>query len=634
MALKKIAAFVALSAVAIPVLAQDSTNTVSFNNISFSYDESLGATLSIHQFPADDPATAYPGGPTPAHTSFNWGETNDLLSGGAVYVFNSAEFMEYPNYTTQATQLNDLLATRPDFTEYLANVPDGEGLPFLPTVPASQVIAAQASYLDVGTISGIRYLTVYAQDVSPFSDISVRYTFQGVTAEGAYVSVYFPLTTTLYPASQPADFDYDAFVATVDAYYAEQVNTLNTASADSFTPSLTVLDALVQSIQVGPVTTTPEVPIVEATEEPTAGNAGILSGTWTLVSYGDPAAPTTAVANNPATITFESTGVSGTSGCNSFGGNFAFSANVVSFGEGLASTLMACDEALMAQEAAVLNVLQGDVPFAVDGSSLVFTGADGTVLTYVANTASGVTFDPGVLGGTVWTLTAYGDPASPVAPVAGVTSTLSFESTGVSGTSGCNSFIGSFSVNGNVITFGDLIATLAACEEAVMAQETALLELLHGDVSFTVENGALTLTNADGQTASYTSPSATGTGITPPAVVDAGALGGTWSLVSYGDPANPTQAAPETASILVFDTTGVSGNSGCNSFSGNFTFSVDTVTFSPLISTMMACVDDIMAQENAIFSILQGDVQFRVANGTLTLTTADGNVLNYTAATS
>jgi heat shock protein HslJ len=105
--------------------------------------------------------------------------------------------------------------------------------------------------------------------------------------------------------------------------------------------------------------------------------------------------------------------------------------------------------------------------------------------------------------------------------------------------------------------------------------------------------------------------------------------GTTWTLVSYGDAANPTAAAVSVDTSLTFNKDGtVGGNMGCNGFGGDYSIRDNIVTFENIFSTMMACEEPRMSQETTTFSIMNGDVTFVVDGGTLTLTSAaDGRVL-------
>ena len=91
-----------------------------------------------------------------------------------------------------------------------------------------------------------------------------------------------------------------------------------------------------------------------------------------------------------------------------------------------------------------------------------------------------------------------------------------------------------------------------------------------------------------------------------------------WKLTElYGNPVTSPQEESRIASIT-FDKSQlqVSGSGGCNSFSGGYTMSKgNKVTFSPLISTKMAC--DIMEQESQFFKALSETVSYIVKDDQL-----------------
>jgi len=90
-----------------------------------------------------------------------------------------------------------------------------------------------------------------------------------------------------------------------------------------------------------------------------------------------------------------------------------------------------------------------------------------------------------------------GDP-----PVADTEPSLSFGDDGkVSGNASCNRFFGSFTLTGEGLGFGEMGASMMMCEDAVMAQEQAMLAILQGATGFAIaDTGALTLNGADGRT--------------------------------------------------------------------------------------------------------------------------------------
>ena len=249
-----------------PALAQDGgAHTITFDGFGIAWDGVFadGATVIAHEGePVDLEA---PGGPQPPRIEFAlfqqipWDEIpieemgmlgSDREALGSVQVYRLADVAEYEWSQQQVEALQTLLAGRPDLSEYMQT--DVEQmtlqLPFLPVFPAAQVLRARAQYVDTDALQGISYITVYRQDVSPFIASEFYYTFQGLTADGAhYVSAVFPVTIEGFLTEYPADFDYDAFVAELDTYFAESIAQINEALAESFSPRLEQFDAVIES---------------------------------------------------------------------------------------------------------------------------------------------------------------------------------------------------------------------------------------------------------------------------------------------------------------------------------------------------------------------------------------------------
>lgn len=100
---------------------------------------------------------------------------------------------------------------------------------------------------------------------------------------------------------------------------------------------------------------------------------------------------------------------------------------------------------------------------------------------------------------------------------------------------------------------------------------------------------------------------------------------GTWSLVSYGPPSVQIPAAPDVETSIEFKDGQVSGNVGCNGFGGEYEVDGDTLTFGPIMSTMMFCEGPVGEQEMGTLSVLQASASFVLDGDTLTITSADGN---------
>ena len=55
----------------------------------------------------------------------------------------------------------------------------------------------------------------------------------------------------MFPVEAGADFNYDAFSADPLSYFNQDIAIINGSAPEAFTPWLTTLDALVQSLTVG-----------------------------------------------------------------------------------------------------------------------------------------------------------------------------------------------------------------------------------------------------------------------------------------------------------------------------------------------------------------------------------------------
>jgi heat shock protein HslJ len=378
----------------IPVFAQDSgINAIAFNGFSFSFDSSLATNVNIVQFAGNPTDLQQPGGPEVKHTQYilyNEAPAPESIFDArvAIRVYRTADFAGYPDYEEQFGQLNSLLSSRPDLSQFLIATEDANAntLPFLPVIPAAQVIRARAQYVETSSLVGILYLTAFRQDVAPFVNTDFTYTFQGVSVDGQfYVSAIMRPTTDRFPAELPGNTIPEDFANQLMEYLNESIAQLSQAAPENFTPSLTVLDTLVQSFTfVTAGTATPVAP--EPTDNQDASMGGLAGVTWSLVSYGSPDAPQPVLPNAPITLTFSEQGIAGSTGCNQFTGTFAFENNTIQISD-IISTLVACEADIATQEAAYLNALQTANTFQISNGQLQITYADG-VLTFVAGPQS------------------------------------------------------------------------------------------------------------------------------------------------------------------------------------------------------------------------------------------------------
>ena len=108
------------------------------------------------------------------------------------------------------------------------------------------------------------------------------------------------------------------------------------------------------------------------------------------------------------------------------------------------------------------------------------------VLTACASSGSSSDLD-----GTSWKLVTYRKNA----PIPGTNPTLAFKDGQVSGNASCNSFGGSYTVNGENISFGEMMWTAMACMDpaGIMEQETDYMQMLGQVESYEIPNGQLVL---------------------------------------------------------------------------------------------------------------------------------------------
>src|SRR6476469_5771426 len=108
----------------------------------------------------------------------------------------------------------------------------------------------------------------------------------------------------------------------------------------------------------------------------------------------------------------------------------------------------------------------------------------------------------------------------------------------------------------------------------------------------------------------------------------------TWTLSSIldGDTASSVPQGAE-ATLLFKDDGTVEVAFGCNAGGGQYTVNGDTITFSQIVSTKMACLGAKGEVESAVTAVIHdGDVTFSIDHATLTLQTRDGHGLQYAAA--
>lgn len=111
------------------------------------------------------------------------------------------------------------------------------------------------------------------------------------------------------------------------------------------------------------------------------------------------------------------------------------------------------------------------------------------------------------------------------------------------------------------------------------------------------------------------------------------ALFGTyWKLIALGKLPVPTRPPPQDAHLLLQEE-GASavGNSGCNRFTGGYVVDADSLSFGPLASTRMACVDTMELEARFLDAMSRVD-RYEIVDRELRLFGGDEPLMTFVAA--
>jgi heat shock protein HslJ len=211
------------------------------------------------------------------------------------------------------------------------------------------------------------------------------------------------------------------------------------------------------------------------------------------------------------------------------------------------------------------------------------------------------------LEGPTWTLT-EGVPLS--VPMEGAVVTAQFEAGTLTGTGGCNNYTTRYQLQGSSLSIApEIAATAMACPDPQMAVEDEYFDRLPDVASYSVDGDALTLSDADGEP------------LLEYAATDmAAALLGDWTVTSYYSGNAVTSVIGDVTLTTTFDDQGVNGNAGCNSFNGPYTVDGDAIEIGPLASTMAACPnEELQQQETHYLAALELATSFAVTDDRLDL---------------
>lgn len=215
---------------------------------------------------------------------------------------------------------------------------------------------------------------------------------------------------------------------------------------------------------------------------------------WVLTDGEVDGAPLTLLDTHPVTLMRADDGIGGVAACNNYGGAMTIDGSTVTVGD-FFRTEMACDPpAAMDLESAYLAALSRVDTASADGAGLTLSG-DGVTLTFAARAPE----PDAALIGTTWTLDTIIENEAASTPVAGADATMTIDDANqITGTTGCNNFMGEIVVSDATFEPAALASTRKACQPDVMAQEATVLRVLSEGPSWVIEGPTLTLMLDDG----------------------------------------------------------------------------------------------------------------------------------------
>ncbi len=196
---------------------------------------------------------------------------------------------------------------------------------------------------------------------------------------------------------------------------------------------------------------------------------------------------------------------------------------------------------------------------------------------------------PQTLTGVTWYLVAFnqaGGGAISVKP--GTQITAFFDTAGkVAGSAGCNQYTASYQTTLNSLSIGAPATTKMACSEpaGIMTQETTYLSYIQGASGYSISGNTLTVTDSSGKALLTYST------VPPYEMTPAPLTGTTWYLNSLIDK-NGQIWGPVTTnpiSLQFSDGGNVTGNAGCNSYSGTIPIGEQHHYQREFAVTMMYC---------------------------------------------
>jgi hypothetical protein len=220
-----------------------------FGGVTFSYDPQIASSVSGEEVPATPSGQGAPWEvqPDTIKFSFDGYPVNDSFTPPVILIFPVKDYQSMSDVAANIIdELRQVIAARPQTAP-------ANGFPFLPMWNAAQMMSTKVAYFKISNGTGVRYLTMYAQNSVPVNNKYLFYTYQGLTSGGKYyISAILPVTNAILPPddSTVPGGDYQAFSNNFKNYIKGMQDKLDAQPEDAFVPSLTLLDDMIKSIVI------------------------------------------------------------------------------------------------------------------------------------------------------------------------------------------------------------------------------------------------------------------------------------------------------------------------------------------------------------------------------------------------
>ena len=196
-----------------------------------------------------------------------------------------------------------------------------------------------------------------------------------------------------------------------------------------------------------------------------------------------------------------------------------------------------------------------------------------------------------------------------------VAPSATFEDGRVSGSTGCNRFTGSYTIDGETLELGQIASTRMACLPPGDAVEQAYLAALGRVAAWSVEDDELALLDADDEEVLR---------------YEVATPVGSWQATGILRDDAVTSPITGTEITAEFAESGaLSGSAGCNNYTASFTTDRGGIEITQPAATEMACPEPegVMEQEAAYLAALPTAVRYQISGRSLELLTAEGTLV-------